>query len=62
MRPLTYAPPLRVWFPTGNTTPDGKRMFASRDWKPGEKPDYISRTSSSTTPKEESGDEHLPAE
>jgi hypothetical protein len=34
-------PPNRVWEPTGNYTPDGKPMFASREWHKGEQAEYI---------------------
>lgn len=32
--------PNRVWFQTGNFTDDGKPMWASRQWEPGERAEY----------------------
>lgn len=32
--------PNRYWYATGNFTQDGKPMFASKEWEPGEKLAY----------------------
>lgn len=39
-RPILFTSPSRVWEATGNFTPDGVPMYASREWQPTERPAY----------------------
>ncbi len=40
-RTIYLGAPERKWEPTGNYTHEGKPLFASREWKPGEKAEYV---------------------
>jgi len=39
-KPNMNRSPERCWYATGNYTHDGKPMFASREWYPGERAEY----------------------
>ena len=40
MTTLQEDAPTRVWYATGKFTADGTKLYASREWMPGEKNEY----------------------